>query len=70
MVDRDFYENIKKGTTTIGIICSDGVAMGADSRATMDTFISSSEAIKVEEKVMLLMPKLAYCPGAVCGSVE
>lgn len=47
MVDRDFYENIKKGTTTIGIICSDGVAMGADSRATMDTFISSSEAIKV-----------------------
>ncbi len=47
MVDRDFYEKIKKGTTTIGIICSDGVAMGADSRATMDTFISSSEAIKV-----------------------
>ncbi len=47
MVDRDFYEKIKKGTTTIGIICSDGVAMGADSRATMDTFISSSEAVKV-----------------------
>ena len=47
MVDRDFYENIKKGTTTVGIICSDGVAIGADSRATMDTFISSSEAVKV-----------------------
>ena len=47
MVDRDFYEHIKKGTTTVGIICSDGVAIGADSRATMDTFISSSEAVKV-----------------------
>ena len=47
MVDRDFYEAIKKGTTTVGIICSDGVIMGADSRATMDTFISSSEALKI-----------------------
>lgn len=47
MVDREFYEAVKKGTTTIGIVCSDGIAMGADSRATMDTFISSSEAIKI-----------------------
>ncbi|MDE1768197.1 MAG: proteasome subunit beta [Candidatus Micrarchaeota archaeon] len=47
MVDRDFYEAIKKGTTTIGIVCSDGVAMGSDARATMDTFISSSEAVKI-----------------------
>ena len=47
MVNRDFYEAIKKGTTTVGIVCSDGVAIGADSRATMDTFISSSEAVKV-----------------------
>ena len=38
---------IKKGTTTVGIVCRDGVVMGADSRATMDTFIASSEAIKV-----------------------
>lgn len=49
MVDREFYEAVKKGTTTIGIICSDGVAMGADARATMDTFISSSEAVKVHK---------------------
>lgn len=47
MVDREFYEAVKKGTTTIGIVCSDGIVMGADSRATMDTFISSSEAIKI-----------------------
>ncbi len=47
MVDREFYEAVKKGTTTIGIVCSDGIAMGADSRATMDTFISSSEAVKI-----------------------
>ncbi|MEM3781545.1 MAG: hypothetical protein QXT43_01090 [Candidatus Micrarchaeaceae archaeon] len=38
---------VMKGTTTIGIVCQDGIVMGADSRATADTFIASSEAIKV-----------------------
>ncbi|MCL4364978.1 MAG: proteasome subunit beta [Candidatus Marsarchaeota archaeon] len=47
MVDREFYEAVKKGTTTVGLICSDGVVMGSDSRATMDTFIASSEAVKI-----------------------
>ncbi len=47
MDNKDFYEAIKKGTTTIGIVCSDGVAIGADYRATMDTFIASSEAVKI-----------------------
>ncbi len=43
----DLYKKIMKGTTTVGIVCSDGVVVGADSRATMDTFIASSEARKV-----------------------
>ncbi len=47
MDSKEFYENVKKGTTTVGIVCGDGVVVGADSRATMDTFIASSEAIKV-----------------------
>ncbi len=47
MENKDFYEAIKKGTTTIGIVCSDGVAIGSDYRATMDTFIASTEAIKI-----------------------
>jgi proteasome beta subunit len=46
-IDSDRYKKIMKGTTTVGVICSDGVVMGADSRATMDTFIASSEARKV-----------------------
>ncbi len=41
------YEKIMKGTTTIGLVCADGVVLGADSRATMDTFIASSEAKKI-----------------------
>ena len=44
---KQYSEDMMKGTTTIGIICADGVVMGADSRATAGTFIASSEAIKV-----------------------
>lgn len=43
----EIAEKIFKGTTTVGLVCSDGVVMGADSRATYDTFIASSEAVKV-----------------------
>jgi proteasome beta subunit len=46
-MDLDKYKDFMKGTTTVGIVCSDGVVLGADSRATMDTFIASSEARKV-----------------------
>ncbi len=46
-MDKLDYSKIMKGTTTIGMICSDGVVIGADTRATMDTFISTSEAKKV-----------------------
>ncbi|MGB9703200.1 MAG: archaeal proteasome endopeptidase complex subunit beta [Candidatus Micrarchaeia archaeon] len=40
-------EKIKKGTTTIGLVCQDGVILGADKRATMDTFIASKEVKKI-----------------------
>lgn len=40
-------EDIYHGTTTIGIICEDGVVMATDSRATMGGFISNSNAKKV-----------------------
>ncbi|MEM3839001.1 MAG: hypothetical protein QXF01_00255 [Candidatus Micrarchaeaceae archaeon] len=46
-MNKDFYESVKKGTTTLGILCSDGVVIGSDMRASMDTFIASTEAIKI-----------------------
>jgi proteasome beta subunit len=41
------YEKYLKGTTTIGIVCNDGVVLGADSRATMGSYISNSDVRKV-----------------------
>ena len=36
-----------KGTTTVGVVCRDGVVLGADMRATMGTYISNSDMRKV-----------------------
>ena len=36
-----------KGTTTIGLICSDGVVMATERRATMGNFIASRDAQKI-----------------------
>lgn len=44
---KEMSERIMKGTTTLGVVCSDGVVLGADSRASMETFLASSEAVKV-----------------------
>jgi proteasome beta subunit len=36
-----------KGTTTVGVVCSDGVIMATDTRATMGNYVASKKAKKV-----------------------
>jgi proteasome beta subunit len=36
-----------KGTTTVGAVCSDGVILGTDTRATMGNYVASKKAKKV-----------------------
>lgn len=40
-------EKILKGTTTIGLTCSDGIVLVADKRASWGTFIASKRAKKI-----------------------
>ena len=40
-------QGILKGTTTVGVVCKDGVILGTDTRATMGNFIASKNAKKV-----------------------
>ncbi len=47
MEQNDSIKKLKTGTTTIGLVCSDGIILGADSRATSDSFIASTEAVKI-----------------------
>jgi len=39
--------NVKKGTTTVGIVCKDGIVLAADKRATAGTLIVDKKAEKV-----------------------
>jgi proteasome beta subunit len=38
---------ILKGTTTVGVVCKDGVILGTDTRATMGNYVASKHAKKV-----------------------
>ena len=40
-------QDVYKGTTTVGVICSDGIVLASEKRATMGHFIASREAKKV-----------------------
>lgn len=40
-------QQILKGTTTVGVICTDGIVLASEKRATMGHFIASREAKKV-----------------------
>ena len=42
-------EKLKTGTTTIALLCSDGVVLAADKRATMGNLVANKEAEKVHK---------------------
>ena len=43
-MDNDKY---LKGTTTVGVVCTDGIVLASEQRATMGNFIASKTAKKV-----------------------
>lgn len=43
----DEERKFKKGTTTVGVLCSDGVIIGAEKRATMGNLIANKEVKKI-----------------------
>ena len=45
--DRKLEDMVRKGTTTVSIVCKDSVVLGADTRATEGYFVASKHAKKV-----------------------
>ena len=43
----EIMDQLKKGTTTVGLICADGVVLASEKRATMGSFIASKAAKKI-----------------------
>jgi proteasome beta subunit len=54
-------EELKKGTTTLGMVCKDGVVMGTEHRATMGTLIAhktTQKLFKIDENLGLTVAGL------------
>ncbi len=52
-----------KGTTTVGFVCSDGVIMASDSRATMGFMIADKEA----QKIFAIDDRIAITTAGMVG---
>ncbi len=58
----EIQEKLKTGTTTVGLVCKDGVVLAADKRATMGLFVAN----KAAEKLHLIQP---HAWMTIAGSV-
>jgi len=59
-------EGIKSGTTTVGIVCKDGVVLAAEKKATMGYLVASKEDIKIVE----IAPHIAMTQAGMVGDVQ
>jgi len=59
-------EEVKKGTTTIGLVCKEGVVMATEMRATMGTMI----AHKTTQKLFKIDDNLGLTAAGVVGDVQ
>ena len=59
-------EELKKGTTTIGMVCKDGVVMATEMRATMGTLI----AHKTTQKLFRIDDNLGLTVAGVVGDAQ
>ena len=60
-----FMDNDKylKGTTTVGVVCTDGIVLASEQRATMGNFIASKTAKKVYQVDDLVAMTIAGSVG-------
>jgi proteasome beta subunit len=59
-------EEVKKGTTTIGLVCKEGVVMATEMRATMGTLI----AHKTTQKLFTIDDNLGLAVAGVVGDAQ
>jgi proteasome beta subunit len=62
----DLPDSVKKGTTTIGMVCQDGVVMATETRATMGTLI----AHKTTQKLFRIDSNLGLTVAGVVGDAQ
>ena len=59
-------EGVKSGTTTVGIVCKDGVVLAAEKKATMGYLVAAKEDIKICK----IMPHIAVTQAGMVGDIQ
>jgi len=59
-------EGIKSGTTTIGLICRDGVVLAAERKATMGYMVASKDDLKITE----IVPHIGMTQAGMVGDLQ
>ncbi|MCD6403385.1 MAG: archaeal proteasome endopeptidase complex subunit beta [Candidatus Aenigmarchaeota archaeon] len=59
-------KEIKSGTTTVGIVCKDGVVLAAERKSTMGYLVASKE----ETKITQLAPHIAMTEAGMVGDLQ
>lgn len=62
----DIPEEFKKGTTTVGIVCKDGIVLGTERRATMGTMI----AHKTTKKLFKIDVRMGLTVAGLVGDAQ
>ena len=66
-VNEELKEHTKKGTTTVGIMCTDGIVLAADKRATLGGRIISNKTV---EKVFPISENIAVTMAGVVSDAQ
>ncbi len=62
----EIEESLRKGTTTVGLVCDGGVVFAADTRATSGSFIASKRAQKIFE----IEPHVGLSTAGAVGDIQ
>ena len=58
--------NVKKGTTTVGLICKDGLILAAEKRATIGNFIADKRA----DKIVMVTDRMALTTAGTVSDAQ
>jgi len=59
-------KEVKTGTTTVGIVCKDGVVLAAEKKATMGYLIASKD----DKKIVEILPHLGLTQAGAVGDIQ
>lgn len=59
-------KGVSTGTTTVGIVCKDGIVLAAEKKATMGYLVATKKDVKIVE----IMPHIAMTQAGMVGDVQ